>query len=921
MDNDRFRLTCLRSWQTSDFRRCVDAMKRKDLPDVKRTLPSNVYPQYFQTSKKNAVIFLIFITEAIRMEYIEGLEYLRSQGIPFEILEERTGKILWSALVDSVQNARIVTLEYLLTISKLNKDPDTDMTLLMKACYFKRPECLEIILKSELKTTIKSQRGENNYTALHWCLVEKGSTSRSLQCVQILIDAGADLDFKEYVTPPKHNCLHMAAKVGMTPIVTYLLRQGVQLSDDDKQNNILHLLAPNCNSGHITECMGALIKSGLDVNAPNTNNETPIFLASLHGNCRFVDALIRSKCELNTKSGAHQLSPLLASLLESNFQIAEQLILTGCDVNLAAVNGFTPLMKAVKLSNMILIKLLLAHGADVNSTSQLGKSASDYCYKQNFHIASAHKNSKVSLKEYVNVTDFTDKCDREVVHDTHSDFEILKVLVEAGAELSPDSCLLHRAISIADLAGVAFLIDNGACVNKKNKRGDTPLMVAAKRGLQEIIKLLLTNGCDVNSRNFKRETALHKVIKSELSEKLNVILLLENGANVNLRDRDGDTPLMIAANRGLREVIKVLLANGCDVNNQNLEGETALHKIIQSEHSNKLKTVFLLLENGANVNLRNEDGKTVLRVAVEMALNAEEMKCTVNKMMGSRAEIIIKSEQVDQLENKTNVNSTEREAKPLFIKVDLSRKYIAVIKVLIENGVDLNLSDIDGKTVLMVAVKKRSRRLVELLLKANADVIQRDIYGHTALFYLDFGTDRRWVNILKLILMKGCDGTDLCAPSLQCLLLNTHEANIMMYLLIENCKLCPLYMEWYLIQFSDPLLLGKILYENGTAVKTVASLYRKLGVGSGRRKYEVVADNFQEYRKDRKLNFICRRVIRSCMGAGIMTNINKLPLPPKLKEFIKMNDVLPEQYFQLSLNDADDVPKCEIFCLQLDSDY
>ncbi|KAK6194501.1 hypothetical protein SNE40_000125 [Patella caerulea] len=895
-------------------------MKRKDLSDVKQTLPSKVYPEYFQASRKNGIIFLMFITKVVRMEYIEGLEYLRSRGIPFEILENRTGKVIWSALVDSIQNGNSVTLQYLLSIPNLNKDPDPDMTLLMKACYFKRPECLKIMLTSELKTTINSQKGEHNYTALHWCLVEEGSTSRSLQCVKILVDAGADLHFKEYTNPPKHSCLHMAAKVGMAPIVTYLLVEGVPVSDDDKQNTILHLLAaPKVKSGPIIECVGALIKSGLGVNATNTNNETPLFLAALRGNCRLVDALIRSECELNIKSGACQLSPLLTSLLERNFQIAEHLITAGCDVNLADVNGFTPLMQTVKLSNMNLIKLLLAHGADVNFISQLGTYASDYCY-----------NSKVSSKEHVSVTS-----DKEVVHDASADFEILKFLVESGAVLSPDNCLLDRAISIADLTSVAFLIDNGVCVNKKNKRGDTPIMVAAKRGLHEIMKLLLTHGCGVNNRNHKRETALHKVIKSELSDKLNVILLLENGADVNLRDRDGDTPLMIAANKGLHEIVKILLGNGCDVNNQNLDGETALHKIIQSDHSNKLQTVVLLLENGANVDSVDKDGKTVLRVAVETFLRVEvmeervpvdamlrveelmkKMKRAKNEIIGNQAKIIIKSEQADQLENESNVNSTGRDVNTMFNKEESLRGHIQVIKILIDNGVDLNLGDADGKTPLMIAVKQTSRRLVELLLNADADVKQRDIYGHTALFYLDFGTDRRWVNILKLILMKGCDGADLSATTLQCLLLNTHEVNIMMYLLLENCKLCPLYMEWYFIQFSDPLLLGKILYENGTAGESVASLYRKLGytshgLSSGRRQVTGIAYNFQEYRKDRKLIFICRRVVRACMGVGIMTNIKKLPLPLKLQEFIKLKDVVPEQYLQLTLNDADDVPKGE----------
>ncbi|KAK6194502.1 hypothetical protein SNE40_000126 [Patella caerulea] len=643
---------------------------------------------------------------------------------------------------------------------------------------------------------INEQIGEDNYTALHWCLLV-GWKPGGFEAVQILVDAGADLDFTDYPKPPRHDLLHLAAKVGMASTVTYLVRKGAPLSDDDNENNILHILAPHRKSEQIDQCVDTLIRAGLDINAPNAKNETPIFLAALNGNVALVNALLQNKCNLNTVAGDMEMSPLLASLIHPNIQIAEHLIKAGCDVNLADVNGFTPLMKAVKISNMNLIQLLLAHGADVNYKTKLGKSACDYCGKK-----PPKKSSNVRDRRRWTNLRACNRPDRnkELVGKTSSKFDILMVLLEAGGKVEPNSFLLFGAVRHGDIKVVTYLIDHGACVNTVNDDGDTLLMIAAKH----------------------RQT----------------------------------------------KMMKLLIYNGCEMNHQNLQGETALHKVLLSGRANVLTIVKLLLKSGTDVNLRDNTGKTALLLCAK-------------------------------LEN-------------LIIDVD------SLIRLLIDNGADVHAGDNIGKTALMETVGSNNRQLVEILLDEHADVNQRNREGHTALFYLNTTTlNRRWVNILKLILMNGYDGTTnahgrYLIPMLTNELLNMEDIDIILYLLIENYQLFPsseMRSIFITIKetFSDVLMVGKILYENGTSHEIVASLY-PTPEDSPKLQQQVDsnATDFREYRKGRNLQCICRRAIRSVIGAGILTKITKLPLPRKLQEFMTLKDVIPEKYFYLNLKDDDD---------------
>ena len=76
-------------------------------------------------------------------------------------------------------------------------------------------------------------------------------------------------------------------------------------------------------------------------------------------------------------------------------------------------------------------------------------------------------------------------------------------LIKRGA--NPDSIesrtgnsLLHKAALQSNEAAAVFLVHHGATPNGKNNEGEAPIHIAARNGLDQLVKVLLQNGADPN---------------------------------------------------------------------------------------------------------------------------------------------------------------------------------------------------------------------------------------------------------------------------------------------------------------------------------------------------------------------------------------------------------------------------------------
>lgn len=108
-------------------------------------------------------------------------------------------------------------------------------------------------------------------------------------------------------------------------------------------------------------------------------------------------------------------------------------------------------------------------------------------------------------------------------------------------------------------------------VNRLNANGESPLMLAALKGYQDLAEKLIRKGADVNKTGW---TPLHYAASGgHLSL---ISLLLENSAYIDAESPNGTTPLMMAAMYGTPAAVKLLLREGADPQLRNQQKLSAL---------------------------------------------------------------------------------------------------------------------------------------------------------------------------------------------------------------------------------------------------------------------------------------------------------------------------------------------------------
>jgi ankyrin repeat protein len=93
-------------------------------------------------------------------------------------------------------------------------------------------------------------------------------------------------------------------------------------------------------------------------------------------------------------------------------------------------------------------------------------------------------------------------------------------------------------------------------VNQKDVSGDTPLHVAAVRGILDEVEALLKAGANVNEPGDVGYTPLHEAVEQGHIEV--VKRLLQAGASMEARNEFGDTARDIANRRGPEEIVRIL---------------------------------------------------------------------------------------------------------------------------------------------------------------------------------------------------------------------------------------------------------------------------------------------------------------------------------------------------------------------------
>jgi ankyrin repeat protein len=138
-------------------------------------------------------------------------------------------------------------------------------------------------------------------------------------------------------------------------------------------------------------------------------------------------------------------------------------------------------------------------------------------------------------------------------------------------------------------------------VEARNAKDESPLMLAALKGQQDLVTRLIARDADVNKPGWAplhyAATGGHVAIMKQL---------LDNYAFIDAQSPNGTTPLMMAAMYGSTEAVQLLLDEGADITMKNQLGMTALDF---AKRANRPDAVRLLTNAGAAKAKRPSDGK------------------------------------------------------------------------------------------------------------------------------------------------------------------------------------------------------------------------------------------------------------------------------------------------------------------------
>jgi len=162
------------------------------------------------------------------------------------------------------------------------------------------------------------------------------------------------------------------------------------------------------------------------------------------------------------------------------------------DINKINPDGNTPLHESAIAGRIVITRLLLQNGADIDAKNRDGKSV----------LQLALENGRVPLAEVL-VKKFNVKFDPNtllfnMVSSATSDRDVFAFLSHHGADLNAFNNDGETPLSLAVLSAnrlqAKHLINNNADVNQANRHGLLPLDIARQKNSIELIRLLENNG-------------------------------------------------------------------------------------------------------------------------------------------------------------------------------------------------------------------------------------------------------------------------------------------------------------------------------------------------------------------------------------------------------------------------------------------
>jgi ankyrin repeat protein len=329
-----------------------------------------------------------------------------------------------------------------------------------------------------------------------------------------------------------------------------------------------------------------LLAQGVDVNVKDQEGNSPLLIAALKAELDSVQALIFHGAELLTRNHAAQ-HVLHAAARNGDTEVTRFLLQIVPELlNASDVNGRTALYEAIAENDLVVVKMFVRAGADLNLRP------------------------KNSISPIMAAIRYIELGDYDVT-------EMVAYLIKQNALLnikdSDGKTALFHAVEMENYSTVELLLRHHAIPHFCDWRGRTPLLEAVLSGQEKIAKLLLEHGAPPNSAEYEsgQTPLLVESISADLCR-----CLLEHQADPNHVNSDGHNALLVHFERP--EILRLLLEHGANAELRDANGNTLMHHAVFAKNPYAICPTLAAKMPWANS--ANKDGVTPQMLIVQQGM-------------------------------------------------------------------------------------------------------------------------------------------------------------------------------------------------------------------------------------------------------------------------------------------------------------